>query len=148
MKNKKGFTLIELTISVALLSLIMVFLLNFLTEVKKDEIGINEETEKILNKEIIAKTLNEDIKSAGGINNIACIDNACSINLDNETTKELTMNNGKLTYKDLTNNKVILTKKLDSSYAIILTQTSDLTLIKITGSNKEYDIDITDYQTN
>ena len=35
--NKKGFTLIELTISIALLSLIMAFLFNFLITIRKNE---------------------------------------------------------------------------------------------------------------
>ena len=33
--KKNGFTLVELTISIALLSVVMIFLLNFLTLVKK-----------------------------------------------------------------------------------------------------------------
>ena len=40
MKNKNGFTLVEITISVTLLSAVMVFLLGFVSEVRKDEDSI------------------------------------------------------------------------------------------------------------
>ena len=40
MKNKNGFTLIEIAISVTLLSVVMVFMIRFLSVIRKDEDGI------------------------------------------------------------------------------------------------------------
>lgn len=39
--NKKGFTLIELSISVALLSVVIIYLLYFLKTVRDEDEGIN-----------------------------------------------------------------------------------------------------------
>lgn len=144
--NKKGFTLVELTISVALISIIMVFLLNFLGQIRKDEDTISETTENILNKSLISKTINEDIRDGEGINYINCTNTSCEITLNNNITKELIIENKKLTYRDVTNNNIILTKKLKNQYNIILEQEDGLTLIKLNNIEKEYNIDITDYQ--
>ena len=59
--KKNGFTLVELTISIALLSVVMIFLLNFLTLVKKEDIGIEETTNMEIDKSVISKTINSDI---------------------------------------------------------------------------------------
>ena len=47
---KKGFTLVELTISVALLSVVMIFLLNFLKQINEEDTGIDDVSYLILNK--------------------------------------------------------------------------------------------------
>ena len=59
--NKKGFTLIELSISVALLSVVIIYLLYFLKTVRDEDEGINAVTEMELDKAIISKTINSDI---------------------------------------------------------------------------------------
>ena len=45
--NKKGFTLIELSISVALLSVVIIYLLYFLKTVRDEDEGINAVTEMV-----------------------------------------------------------------------------------------------------
>ena len=52
--NKKGFTLIELTISIALLSLIMAFLFNFLITIRKNEDGVKDDTEMVILRNTIS----------------------------------------------------------------------------------------------
>lgn len=85
--NKKGFTLIELTISIALLSLIMAFLFNFLITIRKNEDGVKDDTEMVILRNTIAKYINEDIRKKR-VTNISCCSGynctyTCSATTDN-----------------------------------------------------------------
>lgn len=151
--NKKGFTLVEITISIALLSIVMVFMFNFLTIIKKDEDTINEATEMLLNKSLIAKEINKDIKESGGITSSSCTNIRCDITLKNGKQKAIKLDDTKkiLTYENITDNKIELAKELkgDLEYNLILNKSDNLTVIKIqVPSNEEYNINIVDYQTN
>lgn len=153
MKNKKGFTLVEITISIALLSVVMVFMFNFLTMIRKDEDTIGETTEMLLNKSLIAKVINEDIKKSGGITSVSCTNIRCDITLKNGKQKAILINDtlNKITYQNITDNKIELTKELtgDLQYNLILNKTDNLTVIKIqVPLNEEYNVNIVDYQTN
>ena len=59
--KKNGFTLVELTISIALLSVVMIFLLNFLKQINEEDTGIDDVSYLILNKNVISETINKDI---------------------------------------------------------------------------------------
>lgn len=149
MKNKKGFTLIEVTISVSLLSVIMIFMLKFITTIKKDENTISLNTEMLLNKTIISKKINKDIRENGGIKNISCSAYLCEITLNNEINKRLEIDPEikKITYRDITNNEQILSKKLNENFEYSLKEIEDynLNIIEITvDSHKEYNIEIID----
>ncbi len=73
--NKKGFTLVELTISIILLSLIMVFMFNFLSIIKRDEDKVEDNTKLVILRNNLAKYLNEDIRNNGGLIDIKCCNN-------------------------------------------------------------------------
>lgn len=151
--NKKGFTLVELTISIALLSIVMLFMFNFLTIIKKDEHTINESTEMLLNKALIAKEINEDIKTNGGLTNASCTNIRCDITLKNGKRKAIRLNDTKkiITYENITDNRIELTKEINEEfeYNLSMNKTGNLTIIKIqVPSNENYNINIVDYQTN
>lgn len=70
--DKKGFTLIEISISVALLSVVLLFVINLLTVIRRNEDEIGIDTKLEINKAIISKTINEDILENEGIKEITC----------------------------------------------------------------------------
>lgn len=146
MKNKKGFTLVEVAISVSLLSFVMVFLLRFISEIRKDEDTISLNTEMLLNKAVISKTINEDINETG-ISSLTCSNTKCTIALKNNKTKtiEITNDGSKLTYKNITDDEIELTKILPNEYVynIKKTENANLYLIEIEiDSHPEYNIEI------
>ena len=110
--NKKGFTLVELVISIALLSVVMVFLLNFLELISNEDDGVEKETLVQLDKMTVSKTINEDLHS-DSISTLTCTSNACTITTVGGKTKKLSLNDNLLLYEDITSEKtkVILKRK-------------------------------------
>lgn len=149
MLNKKGFTLIEVTISVALLSFVMVFMFRLLNIARKDENAISLTTELLLNKSILSKNLNESIKKGEGISSSSCTENACTFNMNDGTIKELklTNNNTVVELTDTTNNLKEVVRELpnDFTYKIRRVDNEYLTLITlIVISHEEYNVEIVD----
>lgn len=149
MLNKKGFTLLEITISVALLSLVMVFMFKLLNTVRKDENVISQTTELLLNKSILSKNLNESIKKSEGITSSECTETTCTFNMKDGTTKELKLTNNKTVVEltDTTNNLKEVVRKLpnDYTYKIRRVDNEFLTLITlIVVSHEEYNVEIVD----
>lgn len=60
MKNNKGFTLVELVISITLLSIVLVFMMKVLISLKNKEDANGINTKLLVNQTIISKTLNND----------------------------------------------------------------------------------------
>lgn len=62
--NKKGMTLVEIIISIALISIVLVFLFSLLVDVKdmNDEASIN--SDYLINKALILKNIEEDLDKA------------------------------------------------------------------------------------
>lgn len=145
--NKKGFTLVEVSISVALLSLVMVFMLRFLSDIRKDEDAIGFRTEMLLNKSIISKNINEDIRSAGGISTLSCTSNKCTFLLKDNTSRELEIiNEGSvLSYKNTTTEKIDFTRKLPNGYVFNFSKMENpqvFVLDIIMDSEQEYNVQI------
>ena len=111
--KKNGFTLIEITISITLLSVIMVFLFKYLNLVLKDETNI------LLDQNIISKIINEDINN-NGIKDVNCSSNSCDITLLNEERRLIEINENLINYKDTTNNITLLKRKTILNYNITL----------------------------
>lgn len=74
--NKKGMTLVEIIISIALISIVLVFLFSLLVDVKdmNDEASIN--SDYLINKALILKNIEEDLDKATSELKI----NTCTIN--------------------------------------------------------------------
>lgn len=73
--NKKGMTLVEIIISIALISIVLVFLFSLLVDVKdmNDEASIN--SDYLINKALILKNIEEDLDKADSLTL-----NTCEIN--------------------------------------------------------------------
>lgn len=73
--NKKGITLVEIIISIALISIVLVFLFSLLVDVKdmNDEASIN--SDYLINKALILKNIEEDLDKADSLKL-----NTCEIN--------------------------------------------------------------------
>ena len=73
--NKKGITLVEIIISIALISIVLIFLFSLLVDVKdmNDEASIN--SDYLINKALILKNIEEDLDKADSLKL-----NACEIN--------------------------------------------------------------------
>ena len=70
--NKKGFTLIEVIVSVVLVSIVMVSLTATLVEIKKKSISISGNTDALIYSSIISRTINSDLALHNGIKFIEC----------------------------------------------------------------------------
>lgn len=163
--NKKGFTLVEISVALVLLSLVMVFLLSFLKVLRKDENKIEEDTNMIILRNEIAKYINEDVYNNGGIIDVKCCSgNDCTytcgtsidsfgIYMSNGSVKklELIRNNinvyDTIMYSDISNgSKIELKKTLLEGYAfnpLVLKQVDNLFYIKVPIQlHEEYDVDI------
>ncbi len=131
--NKKGFTLVELVISIALLSVVMVFLLNFLELISNEDDGVEKETLVQLDKMTVSKTINEDLHS-DSISTLTCTSNACTITTVGGKTKKLSLNDNLLLYEDITSEKtkVVLKRKLSVDYKISSEEKTYIRLITLT----------------
>ena len=140
--KKNGFTLVELTISIALLSVIMIFLLNFLTLVKKEDVGIEETTSMEIDKSVISKTINSDILKENYINTFSCTDVLCSVTLKSGAKRTITIDGNIVKYIDTTNNKVLMSRKTNLSYTLKSTSLTTIDKITLVTENSEYNIEI------
>ena len=74
--NKKGMTLVEIIISIALISIVLVFLFSLLVDVKdmNDEASIN--SDYLINKALILKNIEEDLDGSDSLTLNTCAINA------------------------------------------------------------------------
>ena len=140
--KKNGFTLVELTISITLLSVVMIFLLNFLTLVKKEDVGIEETTSMEIDKSVISKTINSDILKENYINTFSCTDVLCSVTLKSGAKRTITIDGNIVKYTDTTNNKVLMSRKTNLSYTLKSTSLTTIDKITLVTENSEYNIEI------
>lgn len=140
--KKNGFTLVELTISIALLSVVMIFLLNFLTLVKKEDVGIEEITNMEIDKSVISKTINSDILKENYINTFSCTKVLCDITLKSGAKRSITIDGNVVKYIDTINNKVLLSRKTSLPYTLKSTSLTTIDKITFVTKNFEYNIEI------
>ena len=138
--KKSGFTLVELTISIALLSVVMVFILNFLVLVKKEDTGISEVTDMELDKSIISKSINSDVLNNGYISSYSCTSSLCNITLNSGEKRTLEVNENIIKYTNASNNKVLLSRKTSLNYSIKSEELTTIDKIILTSEKSEYDI--------
>lgn len=70
--NKKGMTLVEIIISIALISIVLIFLFSLLVDVKdmNDEASIN--SDYLINKALILKNIEEDLDGSDSLTLSTC----------------------------------------------------------------------------
>lgn len=126
MKNKKGFTLIELMVSIVLLSIVLVFMMNTLIKLRDTNLASGVETNILVGQAIISKTINTDILSSGGISSYTCAGKTVALNLNDGTKREILLNDANnstnvkektiLTYNNISTNETILIRKTSNGY--------------------------------
>lgn len=62
--NKKGFTMVELMISITIIAVVMVFLIQLLVDIRYDKVNELYNTANQFNRAEIIKTINNDLKDA------------------------------------------------------------------------------------
>lgn len=74
MKKKNGMTMIEIMLSVALISLVLIFVFNILVDLRQEETLSSYRSQDQLNRSIITKTIQDDLLNRGGLADL----NACT----------------------------------------------------------------------
>ena len=123
--DKKGFTLIELMISISLLSIVLIFMMNTLVKLRDTSLASGEETNLLVGQAIISKTINNDIILNGGVSSYECTDNFIELTLMNNETRYIELNeetnnleaNTVITYRNPSLSEAILVRKLDDKYS-------------------------------
>lgn len=67
MKKKNGMTMVEILLSVALISLVIVFVFNILIDLRQEETFSKYKSSDQLNRSIITKTIQDDLIAKGGL---------------------------------------------------------------------------------
>ena len=116
--KKHGFTLIELILSIVLVTIIIVTMVGTLLKIRESYSIINQNIEARTYKALIAKVINEHFMKNGGIKNINCLSNTkCELLLGNNKTMTLEIIENDIKteeVKDSTNN-VVATRKIQTS---------------------------------
>ena len=116
--KKQGFTLVELILSIVLVSIIIVTMVGTLLKIRQSYSIINQNIEARTYKALIAKVINEHFIKNGGVKNINCSSNTkCELLLGNNKTMTLEIIENDIKteeVKDSTNN-VVATRKIQTS---------------------------------
>ena len=91
MKNKNGFTLIEVIVSIVLVSVVMVSLLGSLIQLRQTYTVIHEDSDIIVYSSSISRVINNDLTLNNGIRYCTCDadGNECNIILGNDSRRKL-----------------------------------------------------------
>ena len=104
MKNNRGFTLVELMVSIALVSIVLVFMFNLLGDVKRESALSNDNINDTLNRSTITRIIqNEWIEKK--LTKVTTCDEAGTIlcytfTFKDNTTKNLLIKKKELEYDD------------------------------------------------
>ncbi len=149
---KKGFTLVELLVSIVLLSIVMLFMTNFVLSFKEQKKESNIDVNLMTNQAAISKTINYDVATYG-IDDVECESSIkCTITFDDESSKTIELTNNKNSIKYYNSSNVYLIRTLSSDTFEEITYSSEEleygTFYKIVISltnNQDYNIEIYDY---
>lgn len=93
--NKKGFTLIEVIVSIVLVSVVMTSLLATLVQIKNAQTIVHENSDAIIYASSITRILNNDIIENNGIRYISCLErnsnSSCDMILGNGKKRHLSI---------------------------------------------------------
>ena len=89
--NKKGFTLIEVTVSIVIVSLILVTLLGSLVRLREIYTSSEENSEVAIYASSVSRIINKDVINNKGIRDIVCneLKNECELTLANEEKRRI-----------------------------------------------------------
>ena len=80
--NNKGITLIEIIISIVLVSIVLIFLFTLLISVKDMNTESEVNSTYLINKSLILKNIEEDLKNSSKVTITKCTDEASATNVD------------------------------------------------------------------
>jgi len=117
MKNRNGFTLIEVIVSIVLVSVVMVSLLGSLIQIRQTYTVIHEDSDIIVYSSSISRVINNDLAKNNGIRYCTCSYNGqeCDIILGNnnkrhlEIIKKCYISSGEVNCEESHNKKTIKT---------------------------------------
>lgn len=143
--NKKGFTLIELIVSITLVSIILVSLLSTLVKLKQTYEVIEEDSDIRIYSASISRYINNDIIYNKGISNGTCsVDKSkCTFKLKNgeERTLEIyTVDKGTVDVTDESGKKIGKRKKELSTISYIDSKTNKIKFIRTIELENRMDI--------
>ena len=89
--NKKGFTLIEVIVSIVLVSVVLTSMLASLVKLKTSYEVVSENTDALIFSSSLSRIINNDFDSNGGIRYIDCtyFGDVCDITLNNNEKRRL-----------------------------------------------------------
>lgn len=90
MKNKRGFTMVELMVSIAIIAVVMVFLVRLLIDVKYDSTNELYNTENQINRAEIIKTIQKDWEDKE-LNNLEYLNKSIKLSTPNPESKTATI---------------------------------------------------------
>ena len=127
--NKKGFTLIELIVSILLVSIVLISMTGTLLSLKDTYTQLNENVEAKTYSSLIAKVINDHFIRNNGIKNVTCNEEGihCDIILGNN--KEMTL--------DIIDVETKVNNLTDASGNRIIS-TDEVTTLKYAGENYSY----------
>lgn len=131
--NNKGTTLIELIVSIALLSIIMIFMFKLLADLNNDYTNLFFARDNQIIRTEIIKTIQEDLNKNIITNiesNLSTVNKIITFSYQNDLTGELVITPNTLSYKDSSNNTNAWTMKncklnLESASLNFITKTED-----------------------
>ncbi len=144
---KKGFTLIELLVTLVLLSVIMVFMVNFIVNLRDKEDNLDMNINLMVNQAVISKELNTDIIN-NELTSVSCEnDTKCTLAFTGGITKTLEILSGgeSLKYYDASTVYFIKTLTGNESFERIEYTNSTVDTIKVITSDPEYSIEAYSY---
>ena len=142
--NKKGFTLIEVAVSVVLVSIVMISLTATLVEIKKKAETVDSNTNAVVYSSVVSKALNGDIIKNEGIKFVECDANGgeCGLVLGNNERRWLgivdtTEKNETDIYQDTAGNNYYLKDTHNHYYGVIAVEgTPKMNGTKVKCNNK------------
>lgn len=105
--NKKGYTLVELIVALSLLSIIIIFMMSLLVDLKAQEKEAGIDSEAQIMEATIVKAINSDIVKKG-------VNNFSSLVSTNENEDII-----KITFNDNTDKYITITDKTNISYGTL-----------------------------
>ena len=154
--SKNGFTLVELVLSITLLSIVLIFMMSMLVALKDKEASNGADAKLLVNQAIISKAVNGDILNYGLEGVSPCESSNCYVltfgNGDEKTLK-LMSNNQTLFYGSEKQTDFIRTLPSGRTYSSIHYYLySNLEIIRVSVSkvyrNEDYDVEIYNYMGN
>ena len=127
--KKQGFTLMELILSIVLVTVMLVTMVGTLIKIRESYSIINQNIEARTYKALIAKVINEHFMNNGGVKKITC---------SSDTKCDLILGNNKFMILEILNNEVENEDVKDSSNNVVATRETQLSSIKYYGNDYNY----------